>query len=60
LGDVLQYVWGKLTGRHALAHRISTSKTVEGLVGGVLSASALGAGLAWMTPFTPWQAAGLA
>lgn len=60
LGDVLQYVWGKLTGRHALAPRISPSKTVEGLVGGVLSASALGAALAWMTPFTPWQAAGLA
>lgn len=60
LGDVLQYVWGKLTGRHALAPRISPAKTVEGLVGGVSSASALGAGLAWMTPFTPWQAAGLA
>lgn len=60
LGDVFQYVWGKLFGRHALAPRISPSKTVEGLVGGVLSASALGAGLAWMTPFTPVQAAGLA
>lgn len=60
LGDVLQYVWGKLTGRHALAPRISPSKTVEGMVGGVLSASALGAALAWMTPFTPLQATGLA
>ena len=60
LGDVFQYVWGKLLGRHALAPRISPSKTVEGLVGGVLSASALGAGLAWMTPFSPVQAAGLA
>lgn len=60
LGDVLQYVWGKLTGRHALAPRISPSKTVEGMVGGVVSASALGAALAWMTPFTPLQAAGLA
>lgn len=60
LGDVFQYIWGKLAGRHALAPRISPSKTVEGLVGGVLSASALGTALAWMTPFTPWQAAGLA
>lgn len=60
LGDVFQYIWGKLVGRHALAPRISPSKTVEGLVGGVLSASALGASLAWMTPFTPLQAAGLA
>lgn len=60
LGDVFQYIWGKLFGRHALAPRISPSKTVEGLVGGVLSAAALGAGLAWMTPFSPVQAAGLA
>jgi phosphatidate cytidylyltransferase len=60
LGDVFQFIWGKLTGRHALAPRISPAKTVEGLVGGVLSAALLGAGLAWMTPFTPWQAAGLA
>lgn len=60
LGDVFQYIWGKLFGRHALAPRISPSKTMEGLVGGVLSASALGAGLAWMTPFSPVQAAGLA
>lgn len=60
LGDVLQFVWGKLLGRHALAPRISPSKTVEGLVGGVLSASALGAALAWMTPFSPVQAALLA
>jgi phosphatidate cytidylyltransferase len=57
LSDVFQFVWGKLLGRHALAPRISPSKTVEGLLGGVLSAALLGAGLAWMTPFTPMQAA---
>lgn len=60
LGDVFQYIWGKLAGRHALAPRISPSKTVEGLLGGMSSASILGAALAWMTPFSPWQAAGLA
>ncbi len=60
LGDVFQYIWGKLLGRHALAPRISPAKTVEGLVGGVSSAAALGAGLAWMTPFSPLQAAALA
>lgn len=60
LGDVFQFTWGKLAGRHALAPRISPAKTVEGLLGGVSSAVVLGAGLAWMTPFTPWQAAGLA
>ena len=51
LGDVFQYLWGKAAGRHALAPAVSPSKTVEGTVGGVLSATALGAGLSWMTPF---------
>ncbi|MEO8509076.1 MAG: phosphatidate cytidylyltransferase [Betaproteobacteria bacterium] len=55
--DVLQYVWGKLIGRHKVAPEVSPSKTVEGLVGGVLSATALGAALWWITPFNPWQAA---
>jgi phosphatidate cytidylyltransferase len=57
LGDVFQYLWGKAAGRHALAPAVSPSKTVEGTVGGVLSATALGAGLSWMTPFGPGQAA---
>jgi phosphatidate cytidylyltransferase len=59
LSDVLQYVWGKLFGRRKIAPVLSPSKTWEGFVGGVLSASAVGAGLWWATPFGPWQAAGL-
>ena len=58
--DVLQYVWGKLTGRHPIAPVLSPSKTVEGFVGGVLSASLLGASLWWITPFTPLQAFAIA
>jgi phosphatidate cytidylyltransferase len=60
LSDVLQYVFGKLFGRHKVAPRVSPSKTWEGLVGGGLSATAIGAGLWWITPFTPLQAGGLA
>lgn len=60
LSDVLQYVWGKLLGRHRIAPRLSPSKTVEGFVGGVASATLIGGCLAWMTPFDFWQAAGLA
>ncbi|SEW31182.1 phosphatidate cytidylyltransferase [Aliiroseovarius sediminilitoris] len=59
LSDVLQYVWGKLIGRHKIAPRLSPSKTWEGFLGGIISASAVGAGLWWMTPFTPLEAAGL-
>jgi phosphatidate cytidylyltransferase len=58
--DVLQYVWGKLCGRHKIAPLLSPSKTVEGFIGGVLSATLLGAALWWITPFTPWQAGLLA
>lgn len=55
--DVLQYVWGKLMGRRKIAPALSPSKTVEGLVGGVLSATLMGAALYGITPFTPWQSA---
>ena len=54
--DVLQYVWGKLFGKHKIAPILSPSKTVEGFVGGVFSASLLGMLLHWMTPFNAWQA----
>lgn len=55
--DVLQYLWGKLAGRHRIAPEVSPSKTIEGFVGGVVSATALGTCLWWITPFKPWQAA---
>jgi phosphatidate cytidylyltransferase len=58
--DVLQYVWGKLLGKRKVAPELSPSKTWEGLVGGVASATVLGAALYWLTPFTPWQSAGIA
>lgn len=56
LSDVLQYVFGKLFGKTPLAPRVSPSKTVEGLVGGGVSATAIAAAMWWITPFTPWQA----
>lgn len=54
--DVLQYVCGKLFGRHKIAPLLSPSKTVEGFLGGAGSATLLGAALWWITPFSPWQA----
>ena len=60
LSDVLQYIWGKSLGRRPVAPAISPNKTWEGLIGGVLSATAIGAGLWWATPFGPAEAAALA
>jgi phosphatidate cytidylyltransferase len=57
--DVLKYVWGKLLGKHKIVPTVSPNKTWEGFVGGVLTATALGAALWWVTPFTPLQAAGM-
>ena len=58
--DVLQYVWGKLFGRTPVAPEVSPSKTLEGLVGGVASATLLGACLWWITPFSFLQAGAIA
>lgn len=58
--DVFQYVWGKLCGKRPVAPKISPKKTVEGLLGGVLTASLLGAGMFRLTPFTPLQSFGVA
>jgi phosphatidate cytidylyltransferase len=55
--DVFQYVWGKLFGKHLVAPEVSPSKTVEGMIGGLASATALGAALWWITPFNVAEAA---
>jgi len=60
MSDVLQYVWGKLAGRHKIAPVISPNKTWEGFIGGVATATLLGASLWWATPFSMQQAAGMA
>jgi phosphatidate cytidylyltransferase len=60
MSDVMQYVFGKLFGRTKIAPVVSPSKTVEGFVGGAASATLIGAGMWWITPFTPLQSAGMA
>ena len=55
--DVLQYIWGKLFGRHRIAPTVSPNKTWEGFLGGIATATLIGTGLWWITPFAPWEAA---
>lgn len=59
MSDVLQYVFGKLFGRRPVAPKVSPGKTVEGLLGGGLSAVALGTALWWATPFSPLACAAM-
>jgi phosphatidate cytidylyltransferase len=59
LSDVLQYIWGKTLGRRPIAPSLSPNKTWEGFLGGVASATLLGAALWWATPFPPLVAAGM-
>ncbi|WP_019946432.1 phosphatidate cytidylyltransferase [Hymenobacter aerophilus] len=53
LNDVAQFLWGKLLGRRAIAPRVSPNKTLEGLLGGILTTTLLAWLLApWLTPFS--------
>jgi phosphatidate cytidylyltransferase len=57
LQDVLQDVWSRLVGRRVIAPAINASRTWEGFLGGVTSATLIGALLWWATPFRFWEAA---
>ena len=57
ISDVMQYVFGKLFGKHPIAPSVSPSKTREGLIFGGLAATGIGTSLWWATPFHPGAAA---
>jgi phosphatidate cytidylyltransferase len=56
LGDLAQFAWGRLLGHRVIAPNINSSKTWEGVVGGILTATLLGTALWWITPFRPLEA----
>jgi phosphatidate cytidylyltransferase len=55
LNDIAQYIWGKSFGRHKIAPGVSPNKTVEGFVGGALTASVTGMILCAITPFSLFE-----
>lgn len=52
INDVMQFTWGKLLGRHKIIPKVSPNKTWEGFVGGVISTTAIGYFLHFLTPLT--------
>jgi phosphatidate cytidylyltransferase len=60
MSDVLQYVWGKLFGRHRILPTISPNKTWEGFLGGVLTTAVLSLLVRFLTPFSVLETMGVA
>lgn len=56
LNDIFQFTWGKLFGKNKITPEISPKKTVEGLIGGILSSMALSWSLASFIGVTQVQA----
>jgi phosphatidate cytidylyltransferase len=50
MNDVFQFIWGKLLGKHKILPKVSPNKTWEGFIGGVLTTTALGFALKFLTP----------
>ncbi len=55
MNDVFQFAWGKLLGKHKILPKVSPNKTWEGFIGGILTTTALGVGLKFLTPCTTLQ-----
>lgn len=55
INDIMQFIWGKLLGKHKITPSVSPNKTWEGFLGGVLSTTIIGYFLGFLTPLSDWQ-----
>jgi phosphatidate cytidylyltransferase len=53
LGDIFQFAWDRIAGKHVIAPSISAGKTWEGFLGCVLTTSLCGV-IVWFTGVTPF------
>ena len=59
-GDVFQYLWSRASRQHVVAENINSTRTWEGVLGGMMTTALLGVALWSFTPFPQWWQAGLA
>ena len=52
INDIMQFIWGKLLGRHKILPKVSPNKTWEGFLGGVISTTVIGYFLGFLTPLS--------
>jgi len=55
INDIMQFVWGKLFGKHKIIPKVSPNKTWEGFLGGVVSTTIIGYFLGFLTPLNQWE-----
>lgn len=53
--DIMQFVWGKIFGKHKILPKVSPNKTWEGFIGGVISTAIIGCFMGFLTPLNTWQ-----
>ena len=55
INDVMQFMWGKLIGKHKILPKISPNKTWGGFIGGLISSVFIGYLMSFLTPLNHWQ-----
>lgn len=58
ISELMQFLCGRLFGKHLIAETIDTNRTWEGLIGGAVATAVVGLALYWATPFPHWWQAG--
>ena len=54
--DIFIYLWSQVRSRHLIAPSINSTRTWEGVIGGIATTTLLGTAIWWFTPLAWWQA----